>query len=182
MKYKSWFIDAHVSAMIASLLQAFWMLWSGSGESAAWWAVVVGVSPGLLFFARVDAAPIARTSDLMWPVFLCHGLGLAMPAASGSHDVWAWAETLLAGLAGSVIYQLWYSRFGRLPSAALVVGQRLPALSFESADGQPVRTKDIGGALLLIFYRGNWCPLCMAQIEEVPANTSTWPKAACKPC
>ena len=67
-----------------------------------------------------------------------------------------------------LVYLFTYSRFGRTESRRIEVGQPMPAVSFTDVDGRPVSTADLAGApAVLLFFRGNWCPLCMAQIREV---------------
>ena len=69
------------------------------------------------------------------------------------------------------LYVFWYSRLDRKPSASLEVGQRLPDLAFVDGAGGRVELADLGeGPLLLMFYRGNWCPFCNAQIREIAGD------------
>lgn len=75
---------------------------------------------------------------------------------------------IVSAMAGNLIYVFWYSRFGREENSLLKVGQRLPEFSLKDIEGNIVSSKEMGSqASLIMFYRGNWCPLCMAQIKEV---------------
>jgi len=68
-----------------------------------------------------------------------------------------------------VLYVYWYSIFAK-SRMELKVGDLLPELTF-TAGNQPVSTSSLRGKkLLLIFYRGNWCALCVAQIKEISAQ------------
>jgi peroxiredoxin len=79
--------------------------------------------------------------------------------------------TMLVALVGNLYYVFWYSRFGREKNTVLEVGKHLPEFSLKDAAGKEVTSKEIGSqASLIMFYRGNWCPLCMAQIKEVAAQ------------
>ena len=50
----------------------------------------------------------------------------------------------------------------------MAVGQPLPSFELETEDGRKVDSSSfLGKPLLLLFYRGNWCPLCTAQIREL---------------
>jgi peroxiredoxin len=76
----------------------------------------------------------------------------------------------LAGFAGFLAYDFWYSNYGRTPSDLFTVGQPLPDFTLREANGEPVPSASfIGQPALILFYRGNWCPLCMAQIDELSA-------------
>ena len=69
------------------------------------------------------------------------------------------------------MYVFWYSRFGRIAVAALSVGSKLPEFELQDTDGNSFRSADLLGApAVIMFYRGNWCPLCMAQIKEIAAR------------
>lgn len=166
MTIKSAFLGLYMASLAATLGLALWRV-AGDPGNPACWGLLVACSPGALFFARVFLAPVARTSALMWPVFAMHAAGTLLLAASGRGDATAWAAVLAVGWGGSLLYQAWYSRFARTPSAELAVGGLLPDFTLEVGDGREVRVHDLPGSLLILFYRGNWCPLCMAQIREV---------------
>lgn len=112
-------------------------------------------------------AEVARTAATLWPLIVGPVIGLLLWLALDRASLMPLLHILGTGLGGGLLYQFWYSRFGREQSQALVAGQRLPPLQLADGEGKPVRTDELAGPLLLIFYRGNWCPLCMAQIREV---------------
>ena len=88
------------------------------------------------------------------------------PVAAGKPLAWAVPGTL-----GYFVYLFWYSRFDREPSALLEPGRKLPRLKFQTAGGEDFDTASLAGnPAVLLFYRGNWCPLCMAQIREIAAQ------------
>ena len=172
MLLKSLFISLFITALTVALGHAGWMLWQ-QPQALEWWAVVLATAPSLAFFVWVFSTPVARTSSVMWLPLALTVAGALVLILSGSHSPLPWIYALGVGLAGNLLYQLWYSRFGRKPSAALRVGAKLPPLEFEDEHGQAVQTSQFKGPLLLMFYRGNWCPLCMAQIREVAAQYNT---------
>jgi len=68
------------------------------------------------------------------------------------------------------LYVHWYSKLDRTASK-LVVGKSLPAFDLEAVDGSAVSSEAFKGSpAILIFYRGNWCPLCVAQVKEMAAS------------
>ncbi|UTW46810.1 redoxin domain-containing protein [Bacterioplanoides sp. SCSIO 12839] len=72
---------------------------------------------------------------------------------------------------GALLYVFWYSRFGDRSQSELKLGEKLPQFELQYPDGTTFHSNDSQGqAGLFIFYRGNWCPLCMAQIKEVAAQ------------
>lgn len=67
-----------------------------------------------------------------------------------------------------VAYTRWYSTFPTREKELLRVGQSLPSFEIEDIDKNRITEKTLlGQKNLLLFFRGNWCPLCMAQIKEV---------------
>ncbi|MEO8601070.1 MAG: peroxiredoxin-like family protein [bacterium] len=59
---------------------------------------------------------------------------------------------------------------GTLPAGVgLTVGGAAPDATLLDANGQRVNLRELAshGALLLVFYRGGWCPFCNFQIHEL---------------
>jgi len=55
-------------------------------------------------------------------------------------------------------------------SASLTLGSPLPDFQLETTDGKTVASTSFRAhPHLLLFYRGNWCPFCTAQIAELAA-------------
>ncbi|MBL7714647.1 MAG: redoxin domain-containing protein [Bdellovibrionales bacterium] len=52
--------------------------------------------------------------------------------------------------------------------SVLAPGKVFPDFMLKDATGRVVKTYDLmPGPALVLFIRGNWCPLCMAQVKEV---------------
>ncbi|EZH73054.1 hypothetical protein ATO12_18740 [Aquimarina atlantica] len=70
---------------------------------------------------------------------------------------------------GWILYIRWYSTFkDREKNTVIKVGDRLPELELQDSEKNNIHTsKFIGNPSIFLFYRGNWCPLCMAQIKEI---------------
>jgi len=66
----------------------------------------------------------------------------------------------------------WRSRkAGRPVPAVLRRGQPLPDFRAVDEEGNPVRSTELHGtAAVLLFVRGNWCPFCSAQVENLSAH------------
>lgn len=114
---------------------------------------------------------IARTSDRM-PVVLILGivgLGIAVfDYVQGGAVERLPISLAIIGIIGFLLYDFWYSSFGRKPSPVLHIGEPLPDFELQDLDGNTVSTASMRTTpTVMLFYRGNWCPLCMAQIKEV---------------
>jgi peroxiredoxin len=55
-----------------------------------------------------------------------------------------------------------------IESTALQVGAELPALTLSDATGRLVDLKALNasGPLVIVFYRGGWCPYCNLELRE----------------
>ncbi|NOR69084.1 MAG: redoxin domain-containing protein [Methylomarinum sp.] len=70
-----------------------------------------------------------------------------------------------------MLYNFWYSSLGREKTPVLRVGKLLPKFELTNIRGEQVNSESFAGTpTIYIFYQGNWCPLCMAQIKEISAK------------
>ncbi|HJP69458.1 MAG TPA: redoxin domain-containing protein [Sphingomicrobium sp.] len=63
----------------------------------------------------------------------------------------------------------------RLPSLTpnLSIGQKAPDFTVLDAHGEPFHLSDLRGTpILLKFYRGFWCPYCVAELEQLAEISS----------
>lgn len=67
-----------------------------------------------------------------------------------------------------LLYVYWYSRLGLRESEILQLGNTLPELKFETYTNENFYASQLlGRKVVMIFYRGNWCPVDMAQLKEL---------------
>lgn len=61
-----------------------------------------------------------------------------------------------------------------LPEPGLKVGERAPDFTLGNAFGKPVRLADRlqEGPVVLVFYRGAWCPFCNLHLRSLHAHLS----------
>ena len=94
----------------------------------------------------------------------------AIGASAAAGTGWPAAVAVL-GLLSTQYYARWYSRLDRERQADLEVGARLPHFEVLDINGKPVRSDSfLGHPTAFMFIRGNWCPLCMAQVRELAAD------------
>jgi peroxiredoxin len=157
----------------AALTQAF--LHRGVPLQALCWlwpalpAVAVFGFLGWLLRARA-ARTSAHLPWLMGPSWVALLGASASLAVCGSAALPGLLLTALS-VAGNALYVYWYSRLDRGPASRIIKGARLPAFQVQDLDGTPIASTSWDTApCVLIFYRGNWCPLCSAQIAEWAAR------------
>ncbi len=85
------------------------------------------------------------------------------------------STTALLIIAAAIVAAIFaYRRFqkaGRPVPAILRRGQPLPDFRAIGENGDPVRSTDLhGSAAVILFVRGNWCPFCSSQVENLSAH------------
>lgn len=142
-----------------------------TGGAFVWWGPALVAGSFLGFLGWMVTSRAARTRAVPPGVVAGGALGLLVAVAGAA---WGDAASALplayafAGFGAVLAYLFWYSRLGRTPSPRLVPGAILPDFSLEDEAGRPVASAEFRGSpAVFLFYRGNWCPLCMAQIREV---------------
>ncbi len=67
-----------------------------------------------------------------------------------------------------LLFIFWYSRLPVRKSPSLQPGKALPELHFKTFSNEDFYGSSLlGKKVIYLFYRGNWCPVCMAQIREI---------------
>jgi len=86
-----------------------------------------------------------------------------------SHTTVIIAIGIALALLGAVI---WIRTRGLRPvPTQLKAGSPLPDFELVNEDGEPVRSRDLHGApAVILFVRGNWCPFCSAQVDNLTRN------------
>jgi peroxiredoxin len=168
---KSIFISGFIMWLAVVSIYAITQVARGTEPLLSWLGLALSAISPLAFFIKVFVAKSARTPRHPVEYSVLAGLGLAITMtisyrfghAAGLIHVWA-AVTLILWL----IYLRWYSVFHDRDSQSLKVGASLPEFPLESLEGHSVSSESFKARPhLLIFYRGNWCPFCTAQIEEL---------------
>lgn len=178
MQLKSRLMGPLLLTTVAAGLLSVFQFWQSSG-SLAWFgaflACVALPSYMAVFLARGGAA---RTAPRLPTTQVITIIGVALAAYGAFRDYQS--KSLFAllplgpALLGFVVLQWYvfvYSIYGRQKSEAIVLRQPLPEVVFQTLDGEQVTSRSfVGSNTLIVFFRGNWCPLCMAQLRELRAR------------
>jgi peroxiredoxin len=170
-RIKSIFIFPAVAISMLLLGIALWQAFLGGNERTAWLGAAIAALPLPLLMMRLMLTRVERTSDNL-PILLSMSASGVLVAVweqflEGTTG-WAPLSAALVNLFILLLYIFWYSRFGRYESPHLSVGSKLPHIELKDSDGAQFDSESLlGSPAILLFYRGNWCPLCMAQIKEI---------------
>jgi len=171
--FKSIYISLYITFLaIASVQSGLGM--TDHGLMSVWSGIAIAIWPALLFFVRLFVMDVPRTSvslNVLIALSLA-GLVVALVLARTSADfILAIIYTVGLGIVGQLLYIFWYSKLERGENGLLAVGQKLPEFDLSDLNGKTISSSEfVGQPSLLMFYRGNWCPLCMAQIKEISAQ------------
>jgi len=173
-KLKSLFIFPAIGVSMLLLIVSCFMAFAGGYERTAWLGAAMAAVPIPLLMARLLFAPPERTSEKLPLLLLIASCGVMVAGwEQFLEGTSGWGPTSLAlfSLLLLMVYVFWYSSFDRIESHQLAVGKKLPDFTLKGTDGEEFRSESLSGSpAVLLFYRGNWCPLCMAQIREIAAR------------
>ena len=169
---KSIFVSMYMMVAMVIVVIAGRSLWL-TGDYLTWGGVLLVAAPFMLLLSRIMVFKnIARTSAHFPVLTALATVGVALAC-------WGYVEgasinapiLALVGWLGFIAYVYWYSSFAGRSSDALEVGNDLPELEFRNAANELLSSSSlVDKAVIWIFYRGNWCPLCMAQVKELVAE------------
>ncbi len=127
-----------------------------------------------LLFIIIFIKPVARTDANLKAYMIPVVIGFLISVISGGiieKDINGSLPSIGLFL-GWVLYIKWYSIFKDRTSNELIrVGCKLPNFELQNTERNTINSSTfIGNPSIFLFYRGNWCPLCMAQIKEIASQ------------
>jgi hypothetical protein len=163
---KSVFVVTFPMFMAGAAGVAIWKI-IVSDTVSQWWGVLGVAVSFMVFFGHLMTANTGRTSpNLPWLLSIAT-LSWIASGALGVFGSVSLAPIIVASvcLACVYLYVFWYSRLHVPTNKALTVGRSLPDFPLEDAEGKAISSSELAGKpTVFLFFRGNWCPLCMAQI------------------
>ncbi len=171
---KSVFISAFILWLTMASLYALAQLIRGTEPLLSWLGLALSAIAPLAFFIKAFLFKSPRTPRHPIEYSILSALGLVVTMAmsfrygqaAGAIHIWAGFSVL-----GWLVYLRWYSVFRGRDAQVLRTGSPLPEFRLESLDGHVVSSESFKAKPhLLLFYRGNWCPFCTAQVEELAAG------------
>ena len=169
-RLKSWFLSSLVTFAVIVTFLGVYILSNGLGERSIWLAITVTAGQVVIYFARLYLVQVPRTS----PGLAGFSVGIFAATLYSVYTSYqlqvASAAPLFAfvSLCGWLAYVSWYSELGDRSKDRIKLGKRLTDIPLEDYDGNKLSSADWKGQKrLVIFYRGNWCPICTAQVNEL---------------
>lgn len=169
-KNKALFIFPAAGALILMLIASLVMI-IVSDDRTAWLGAAISTLPLPIILTQLTLRPAPRTSENLPLLLLIAAIGVMVAGweqfIEGTSG-WGPTSVALAAALLFLMYVFWFSRFGRFDSVHLMVGNKLPSFSLVDTDGNSFSSASLeGDPAIVMFYRGNWCPICMAQVAEL---------------
>ncbi|MBT3984123.1 MAG: redoxin domain-containing protein [Bacteriovoracaceae bacterium] len=162
------FIVGYLMSQMGSVIYSIYKLITGSSVNSFGPPLLSAISITLFIGSLMLFQKTARTSRYLWYLWPTTILGCFL-------SYWYSNEALPMGLSsvsvlGLILYVFWYSNLSK-NEGRLKIGQVIPSFELRDLNSNVIQSSTfLGHKNLFLFFRGNWCPLCMAQIKEVQAH------------
>lgn len=141
----------------------------GIADALAWIGVLATSLPTNIFVLSLLSKQFARTKRNLPITQIMTYVGLAITIIlSISTNTILPALLALVVAMGLIAYIYWYSLYDNFISNKIAINEPLPDFHIYTQTGERVNFSSLKqDPALLLFFRGNWCPLCMVQVKEV---------------
>ena len=115
-----------------------------------------------------------RTSKKLWAfgIVIYAGLVVSLAGLQDHPELYMYLALLFTALNGILWerYVSWYSAYGER-SIKLEVGKKIPKGLLLDTQCKEVSVSNIAKQKAIwLFFRGNWCPFCVAQVQELASH------------
>lgn len=172
-RFKGMYVSTYLTLAVVATGYSVYQL---AQEPFSWgWAGVLLTTVPFLFvlvkafiFQNIARTPAHMNTNIILGAF---GVSVALVSFALGLDGFMPSAISIAMLVAYLVYDFWYSNLEREESELLLVGRDLPDFTVYRADGTALDSASLAGSpALILFFRGNWCPFCVAQIKEIVAN------------
>jgi peroxiredoxin len=168
---KGFFVSLYATFIVLGTLYSSYIYLQNLSDFS-WLGNVLSFGTGAVYFAGIYLIATPRTSKNMWSTWfpLVLGTFITVYGTFVNHSNSTYFPLILnLFLLGSwFLYTYWATDFAGRNKTVLQVGKKMPLVSLKQLDGSSVSIKTFFGApAVFLFYRGNWCPFCMAQMKEL---------------
>lgn len=141
----------------------------GIADALAWIGVLATSLPTNIFVLSLLSKQFARTKRNLpiTQIMTYVGLAITIVLSVSTHVILPSILALVITV-GLITYIYWYSLYDNFISNKIAINEPLPDFHIYTQTGERVNFSSLNqDPALLLFFRGNWCPLCMVQIQEV---------------
>ncbi len=160
---KHFFPIPFVASLFISTLYTGYQ-WFTTDYSLNWLGAFIAVAPMLGFFTYIMVGSVARVPRHL--PFQLSGATIGFAICIVNFETVSFLIALIVGVIGSCLYVFWYTPLDR-SSSHISIGKPLPSFTIKDIDGNTINSEQLNNKALWMFIRGNWCPLCVAQVKEM---------------
>lgn len=167
---KSVFISGYMMLLVGGSLYGSWLVSQEISLLLGWGLLMTTVPMMAQFTWLMVAKSQARTSKhFLLPQLMAYaGLSLVLTHLDTHSASLQIATIAIAACLGLLLYLYWYSSLRRNSAVQLRLAQPLPSIELLGSHGLVNFNQTLGASpVIMLFFRGNWCPLCVAQIKEL---------------
>ena len=141
-------------------------------------ALVSAIGASAYFIGIYTFYKTPRTTKKLWSfgVIVYLGLVISLAGLQDQPELYMYFGLLFTALNGILWerYVSWYSVYGER-NIKIEVGKKIPKGILLNDDGYEFSTSVSVSNIakqkaIWLFYRGNWCPFCVAQVKELAAH------------
>lgn len=163
---KRWYAIPYLVLCIAISIQSICHLLGDAPFSLSWLGALLAVGPLVLFMSMVYTFPYIRVVRFIATPVVMALLGSVLTVIE--MQPLPTFYTLFFGLGGVLVYVFWYTYLDRSDNVLLQKGSQLADFTLTALNGEQVSTSSfLGKKVLWVFFRGNWCPMCQAQLADL---------------
>ena len=163
---KRWYAIPYLVLCIAISIQSICHLLGDATFSFSWLGALLAVGPLVLFMSMVYTFPYIRVVRFIATPVVMALLGSVLTVIE--MEPLPTFYTLFFGLGGVLVYVFWYTYLDRSDNVLLQKGVQLPDFALATLNGEQLSSSSfVGKKVLWVFFRGNWCPMCQAQLADL---------------
>jgi peroxiredoxin len=165
-RLKRWYAIPYLFLCIAVSIQSIYHLLTDAVFSVSWLGAAVAVGPLVLFMSVVYSLPYTRVVRFIALPVVMALLGSVLTVIEMRPLPTFY--TLFFGLGGVLVYVFWYTYLDRSDNVLLRKGAQLADFTLTTMGGESISASSfLGRKVLWVFFRGNWCPMCQAQLADL---------------
>ncbi|MFT7403321.1 peroxiredoxin family protein [Zhongshania sp.] len=163
---KRWYAIPYLVLCIAVSIQSICHLLGDATFSLSWLGALLAVGPLVLFMSMVYTFPYVRVVRFIATPVVMALLGSVLTVIE--MEPLPTFYTLFFGLGGVLVYVFWYTYLDRSDNVLLQKGGQLADFELATLNGEQLSSSSfLGKKVLWVFFRGNWCPMCQAQLADL---------------
>ncbi len=167
-RLKSIFISGYVAFVLIGIIYTVFQIFQRTSIESGFCNLII-LCTVCFYFGLIYLTQVPRTSKNMTVLSFSILIGFIGNIYFNAQSLHIPSLSIgIVGFIGWILYTYWATDFSGRKESNIKVGSSMPEVSFKTPEGETVAiTRYMNAPNVILFYRGNWCPFCMAQIKEL---------------